>query len=94
MAWYLVERYLTADVAADIAGLAVHADDGARRAPSEVRHVTSIAVAADETCFSLYEARTLEAVAEANALAGLAYDRIIEAAVAGMPAAVGAGGRR
>ena len=61
-------------------------DDGARRAPSDVRHVTSIAVAADETCFSLYEAQTLEAVAEANALAGLAYDRIIEAAVAGVPA--------
>jgi hypothetical protein len=44
-----------------------------------VRYLRTTLVPADETCMHLFEAASIEAVEQAAARAGLAWDRIVEA---------------
>ena len=82
MAQYLVELYVSREERAAV-------DLGVRRARvaaaeltregTPVRHVRSIFVPEDETCFFLYEAESADAVREAARRAGLVFERIAEA---------------
>ena len=82
MAAFLVERYLPA---VPLGGLlaAVAADREAAVAMSTrglaIRHVRTIYVPGDETCYSLFEAWSEETVRAANAELGLPFSRIVEA---------------
>ena len=75
---FLVEAY--APAASDLATLL----DQARRAAATqgadqaVMHVRSILVAEDETCFHLFEAKSIEAVSSAVAAAHIHANRIVE----------------
>ena len=68
MPYYLMERY---------------APSAEQRMPQPsgpgIRHLSSILVAADETCFSLYEAPTEQSLARASKRANVAVERISEA---------------
>jgi hypothetical protein len=80
VATYLVERYvplLAADRLGDIVARAEAAAARATEAGAAVRHLRSFALPADETCLSLYEADSAEAVAQAQE--DLPYDRIVPA---------------
>jgi hypothetical protein len=79
---FVVERYLpglTADGLRAQARRERHAVAELTLAEGEVRHVRSTYLPADELCFSLFEAPSLEAVRQANGLTGLAFERISEA---------------
>jgi hypothetical protein len=52
---------------------------------TSVRLVRSIFVPEEETCFHLYQADSIQAVAQAAALAGLSFERITEAVSEGAP---------
>jgi hypothetical protein len=72
---FLVEVYAPGRAAlADVVAAARMADDGGR-----VRYMRSTFVAADETCFHLFEAPSAEAVAEAIRGCGLDGARVTEA---------------
>lgn len=82
MQTFLVEGY-AGDLAEDACTDQV---ERARRAARQlsangtlVRHLRSIFVPEDETCFHLFEAETEEAVARLTRLAGLSNERIVEA---------------
>lgn len=82
MAFYLVERYVPSMPAADI--YAAIARINAPR--SEVRHLWTILVTAEDTCLSVFEASDVEAVVQATARAGFQFDRVVEVTlVAGSP---------
>jgi hypothetical protein len=49
-------------------------------AGAAVRLLYAVHVPQDESCFAVYEAGSAEAVAAAGALAGIEFDRIVEAA--------------
>ena len=78
---YLVELYVSqADTAAVERG-AARARSGAEeltRSGMPVRYVRSIFVPADETCFFLYEADSIDAVREAATRAELPFERIAD----------------
>jgi hypothetical protein len=82
MAIYLVERYLPG---IDDEGLRaiVRRLDGAsaelRAAGTDVRHLGSLYLPGEESCFCQLEAPTAEAAAHANELAMAPYARISEA---------------
>ena len=74
---FLAERYLPAPTAEALASL-VDRDRAAARAMS-IRHIQTIYVPADETCFTLFEAPSLELVTETSDRFGLGYRRVVAA---------------
>ena len=78
---FLAERYLSAPTAEALASL-VNRDRAAARATS-VRHIQTIYVPADETCFTLFEAASLELVTETSDRFGLGYRRVVPAITIG-----------
>jgi hypothetical protein len=84
MAFFLAERYLTK--LADEQELASLVDrDRAAAAAMSVRHVQTIYVPADETCFTLFEAASAELVAAASDRFGLGFRRICRAVTVHSP---------
>jgi hypothetical protein len=93
MASFLVEVYAPATAAsAAIERRLRVASAELTRAGTPVRHLRSIFVPEDETCFYLLEAGAVEAVREASVQAGISAARIVEALV-GACEAVGSGDR-
>ncbi len=83
---FLAERYLSALTPEALASQVDH-DRAAARAMS-IRHVQTIYVPADETCFTLFEADSLELVTETSDRFGLGYRRVVPAiAISEGPAA-------
>ena len=80
---FLAERYLSASAAEVLASL-VDRDRAAARAMS-IRHIQTIYVPADETCFTLFEAPSLEMVSETSGRFGLGYRRVVAAIVIRSP---------
>jgi len=80
---FLAERYLSASAAEVLASL-VDRDRAAARAMS-IRHIQTIYVPADETCFTLFEAPSPEMVSETSDRFGLGYRRVVAAIVIGSP---------
>ena len=78
---YLVESYLprSADALDEASGQARQAAELATREGSNVQYVRTTLLGADETCFHVFDADSLEAVVTAMARAGLAADRIVQA---------------
>ena len=78
---YLAEFYLPAG--ASLTGVARRARAGAAQAAArtgaQVRFIQAVFVPHDESCFALYQASSAEEVTAAGALAGLEYDRVVEA---------------
>jgi Protein of unknown function (DUF4242) len=80
---YLAEFYLPAG--ASLTGVARQARAGAAQAArtgAQVRFIQAVFVPHDESCFALYQASSAEEVTAAGALAGLEYDRVVEALAA------------
>jgi Protein of unknown function (DUF4242) len=75
---YVVERYLPGLSRSDLLGGLSRLEQAAAGA-GEVRYLGSTIVLEDEACFCEFEGPSEAAVAEANRLAGLAYDRITPA---------------
>ena len=80
---FLAERYLPAVTPEALVSL-VDRDRAAARAMS-IHHVQTIYLPADETCFTLFEARSLELVTEASDMFRLGYRRVVRAIVIGSP---------
>ena len=74
---FLAERYLPATTREALASQ-VDRDRTAARAMS-IRHIQTIYVPADETCFTLFEAASLEQVTETSDRFGLGYRRVVAA---------------
>ncbi|MGI8808746.1 MAG: nickel-binding protein [Acidimicrobiales bacterium] len=76
---YLVERYwpgVTTVALGDAIARIREASEREAGGHGAVRHVGSTLVAAEETVFCLFEATSMEAVADVNARAHVATDRI------------------
>ena len=80
MGHYLVERYLPSTPIDDIEA-AIERLDRAGANGSGTRHVWSAVITAEETCLSLFEAASAEAVATANRAARFPFDRVVEASI-------------
>ena len=80
---FLAERYLSATTREALASQ-VDRDRAAARAMS-IRHIQTIYVPADETCFTLFEAASLEQVTETSDRFGLGYRRVVPAPPIGSP---------
>jgi len=74
---FLAERYLAVTTCEALASQ-VGRDRTAARAMS-IRHIQTIYVPADETCFTLFEAASLELVTETSDRFGLGYRRVVAA---------------
>jgi len=80
---FLVELYVPrGEAEGTVLGVARarEAAEELNRRGTEIRYLRSIFVPDDETCFHLYRAASIEAVREAESLAGLRFERISEAA--------------
>jgi Protein of unknown function (DUF4242) len=80
---FLVESYLPAAGADDRVGIAARARaaaDELAREVAHVRYVEAIFVPEDEMCLLVYEADSAELVREAGRRAGIACERVVEAA--------------
>jgi hypothetical protein len=89
MELFLAERYLT-ELANEQELLSLVERDRAAAAAMSVRHVQTIYVPADETCFALFEASSADLVAAASDRFGLGFRRICRA-IAIYPQQAGAG---
>lgn len=78
---FLAERYLPFQTPEALASQ-VDRDRAAARAMS-IRHVLTIHVPADETCFTLFEAASLELVTQTSDRFELGYRRVVRAIVIG-----------
>jgi hypothetical protein len=78
---FLAERYLPRQSPEALASR-VDQDRAAARAVS-IRHVLTIHVPADETCFTLFEAASLELVIQTSDRFELDYRRVVHAIVIG-----------
>jgi hypothetical protein len=79
----LAERYLSSATAETLAS---HVrDDWAAAAAMSIRHIQTIYVPADETCFTLFEAPSPERVLEASERFELGYRRVMPAITFGPP---------
>jgi hypothetical protein len=78
---FLAERYLSLQTSQALAAQ-VDRDRAAGHAMS-IRHIQTIYVPADETCFALFEAASLEVVTQASERFELGYRRIVPAIVIG-----------
>jgi Protein of unknown function (DUF4242) len=80
---FLVESYLPAAGPGDRAGIAARTRAGAEdlaREGADLRYVEAIFVLEDEMCLLVYEAESAELVREAGRRAGIACERVVEAA--------------
>ena len=78
MTQFLVETYAPAAAAiADIGTRARSVESAGSRA-TRVRYLRSFFVPADEMCFHLFDARSVEALRQAVERVGLSPDRIVE----------------
>jgi hypothetical protein len=79
---FIVERYLPAVRHGELAA-AVDRDqraaEGITAAGVPVRHLFTIYVPSDESCFSLFDAPSADALREAQDRAGIGFERIVEA---------------
>jgi hypothetical protein len=76
---YLVELYQPAGLAHGFATeRAREAADQLTSEGTRVRHLLSIFVPSDETCFHLFEGPSAEAIGEVSRRAQLDHDRIVE----------------
>jgi len=79
---FIVERYLPAVRPGEVAA-AVERDRraaaGMTAAGIPVRHLFTIYVPSDESCFSLFDAPSAGALREAQERAGIGFERIVEA---------------
>jgi len=74
---FLAERYLPV---LSTQALASRVDqDRAAACALSIRHVQTIYVPSDETCFTLFEAPSLDLITEANDRFGLGYRRVVPA---------------
>lgn len=74
---FLVESYLAATNRAQFGELAHLAR--AVESSKGIRHLGSLVLLEDEICFHVFEAPSVDALAGASELVGLAHDRIVEA---------------
>lgn len=79
---FVVERYLPAVSLEDLAA-AVDRDrraaEGMTAAGIPVRHLSTIYVPSDESCFCLFDAPSADALREAQECSGIGFERIVEA---------------
>jgi hypothetical protein len=78
---YLVELYVPAEQSGALREVGARARRAAaemRREGTPVRYVRAHFVPSDETCFHVFEARSMQAVDEASRRAAIDYDRILE----------------
>ena len=80
---YLAEFYLPAGRVdlADLVGQARAAAEHSSCAGPAVRLLYAVHVPLDEICFAVYDAASADAVTAAGALAGIVFDRIVEAVI-------------
>jgi hypothetical protein len=80
MATFLVERHLVDWSTADVDRLtSTLAAAGSTLGEHGVRHVQTVIVAADETCWCLFDADTADQVIVANRALGLPFSRVAAA---------------
>lgn len=71
---FLAERYVPANMGLDLAAVVDH--DRATARVASIRHVRTTYAPVDETCFSLFEAPSLETIQKANDRFQLGYRRV------------------
>lgn len=79
---FIVERYLPAARQAELAATVDHDRRAAARmtaAGAPARHLSTIYVPSDESCFSLFDAPSADALRQAQERAGIGFERIVEA---------------
>jgi hypothetical protein len=74
VAFYLVERYVPSLPDAEIQAALARIEVG----QSQVRHVWTILVRAEDTCLSVFEASAVDAVVQAATRANYPFDRVVE----------------
>jgi hypothetical protein len=75
---FVVERYLPALTHAEVQAQAQREAD-VLSSRSGVRHLRTTYLCADELCFSLFEAPSMDVLRRANELGDMPYERISEA---------------
>jgi hypothetical protein len=83
VAFFVAERYVPSSPPADVGGVVRLDRSAAAGSAIPIRHVRTWLLAADETCFSLFEAPSAELVRAAGSAVGLRYSRITEAVEGG-----------
>jgi hypothetical protein len=89
MAVYLAEAYLARQGGCELGALVERLRQAAEALSLEgifVRHLESVFLAADESCFHFFEAPTAEAIDATGARAAIAFDRVSEASYPPPPA--------
>ena len=73
--YFLVERYVPST---PLAAIEAATDRVSVASGPDVRHVVTLLVPGEETCLSIFEGRSSDAVAAVNRRAGFPVDRIVE----------------
>jgi hypothetical protein len=79
---FIIERYLAAERQAELAAAVDHDRRAAERmtaAGVPARHLSTIYVPSDESCFSLFDAPSADALRQAQERCGIGFERIVEA---------------
>jgi hypothetical protein len=79
---FIVERYLPAVRQGELAAAVDHDQrtaDEMTAAGIPTRHLSTIYVPSDESCFSLFDAPSADALRQAQERAGIGFERIVEA---------------